>query len=299
MISEHKISQRQACKAVSIPRTTQQYKPVSRAADDEVIEQLDAVIQKHPSIGFWQCFHRLRQAGFRWNHKRVYRIYTLLQMNIRRRSRKRLPARVKQALFSPGAPNEVWSLDFIHDTLWDGRKFRMLNILDDFNRELLHIETDFSLPCLRVIRVLEYLREFRGLPAMIRVDNGPEFISHQLDAWCKANKIILAFIQPGKPTQNAYVERCNGNIRRELLNAYVFYSLDDVRKKAEEWMNDYNNVRPHKSLGYLPPLKFTEKQGRQLYPQTANGNHPKIEESRFVDKAGTSRENHTFNWHEK
>ena len=143
----------------------------------------------------------------------------------------------------------------------------MLNILDEFNRELLHIETDFSLPCLRVIRVLEYLREFRGLPAMIRVDNGPEFISHKLDGWCKDNKITLVFIQPGKPTQNAYIERCNGNIRRELLNAYVFHSLDDVREKAEEWMNDYNNVRPHKSLGYLPPVMFTQKQRSQLYPQ--------------------------------
>lgn len=146
----------------------------------------------------------------------------------------------------------------MNDTLWDGRKFRMLNILDDFNQELLHIETDLSLSSLRVIRVLEYLREFRGLPKMIRVDNGPEFISHKLGGWCKENKINLVFIQPGKPTQNAYVERCNGNIRRELLNAYVFHSLDNVREKAGKWMNDYNNVRPHKSLGYLPPIRFTE-----------------------------------------
>jgi putative transposase len=296
MISEHKVSQRQACKAVSIPRTTQQYKPVAKA-DDQVIEQLHALIEKHPSIGFWQCFYRLRQAGFPWNHKRVYRIYTLLQMNIRRRSKKRLPARVKQALYQPGAPNEVWSLDFMNDTLWDGRKFRMLNILDDYNRELLHIETDLSLPSLRVIRVLEYLREFRGLPRMIRVDNGPEFISHKLDGWCKDNKIDLVFIQPGKPTQNAYVERCNGNIRRELLNAYVFHSLDDVRTKAEDWMNDYNNLRPHKSLAYLPPNVFMGKQGKQLYPQTANKNHSKIEESRFVDNADTATANYTFKRH--
>ena len=122
----------------------------------------------------------------------------------------------------------------------------MLNVIDDFNRQVLRIETDTSLPSQRVIRVLEQLKETRGLPNMIRVDNGPEFISHKLDAWCKDHKITLAFIQPGKPTQNAYVERFNGSIRRELLNAYVFRTLDEVREKAFEWQEDYNHYRPHK-----------------------------------------------------
>jgi putative transposase len=144
----------------------------------------------------------------------------------------------------------------MNDTLWDGRRFRLLNIIDDYNREVLHIESDLSLPTVRLLRVLEYLKEFRGLPQMIRVDNGPEFISHKLDVWCREHQISLAFIQPGKPMQNAFVERCNGNIRKELLNAYVFTSLTEVRQKTERWRIDYNTSRPHKSLGYLPPEEF-------------------------------------------
>lgn len=179
-----------------------------------------------------------------------------MKLNIRRRSKKRLPERVKQALYQPATINEVWSIDFMSDTLWDGRRFRLLNIIDDYNREVLHIETDLSLPALRLIRVLEYLKEFRGLPQIIRTDNGPEFISNKLDMWCRENKIERAFIQPGKPMQNGFVERCNGNIRKELLNAYVFMSLNDVREKAEQWRVDYNCSRPHQSLGFVPPAEF-------------------------------------------
>ena len=179
-----------------------------------------------------------------------------MQLNIRRRAKKRLPARVKQALFQPDQINQVWSLDFMQDSLWDGRKFRILNIIDDYNRELLTVETDTSLPTLRVIRVLERLKQFRGLPQMIRVDNGPELISQKLDFWCKENKVELVFIQPGKPSQNGYVERFNGSIRKELFNAYVFKTISEVRDKVEEWMNDYNTERPHKALGYRSPVEL-------------------------------------------
>ncbi len=255
MVQEHGISQRQACKAVSLPRSTQRYKSKPNA-DEEVINQLQQLIEKHPAIGFWQSYYRIRRKGFVWNHKRVYRVYTELKLNIRRRFRKRLPQRVKQSLYQPKGLNEVWSIDFMSDTLWDGRRFRLLNIIDDYNREVLHIESDLSLPTQRLIRVLEYLKEFRGLPQMIRVDNGPEFISHKLDAWCRENKISIAFIQPGRPMQNGFVERCNGNIRKELLNAYVFTSLNELREKAEEWRQDYNCSRPHQSLGFVPPMEY-------------------------------------------
>ena len=255
MIEQHEISQRQACKAVSLPRSTKRYWPKPKA-DSEVIDQLQQLVEKHPAIGFWQSYYRIRRKGFLWNHKKVYRVYTDMKLNIRRRYRKRLPQRVKQSLYQPAGINEVWSIDFMNDTLWDGRRFRLLNIIDDYNREILHIESDLSLPTVRLIRVLEYLREFRGLPQMIRVDNGPEFISHKLDMWCREHKISLAFIQPGKPMQNGFVERCNGNIRKELLNTYVFTSLTEVREKAEEWRQDYNCSRPHQSLGFVPPVEF-------------------------------------------
>lgn len=252
MITEHGVSERQACKAVQLPRSTYQYKHKEKD-DNEIITLLGELVDKHPSIGFWSCFYRLRNMGYGWNHKHVYRVYTAMQLNIRRRAKKRLPARAKQELMQPTRPNQVWSLDFMADSLWDGKKYRILNILDDFNREVLAIDTDTSIPALRVIRVLEQLKDSRGLPEMIRVDNGPEFISQKLDYWCKDNKVQLFFIQPGKPTQNGYVERLNGSIRKELLNAYVFRSLSEVREKVQEWMDDYNMFRPHKALGYKSP----------------------------------------------
>jgi putative transposase len=252
MIEEHGVSRRQACKALSVPRSTYQYIPKVKN-DSPIIKELESLVTKHPAIGFWQSYFRIRRKGFIWNHKRVYRVYTGLHLNIRRRFKKRLPTRVKQSLFQPQSINEVWSIDFMSDSLWDGRRYRILNIIDDYNREMLSMEADLSLPALRVIRVLEYLKEFRGLPQMIRVDNGPEFISNALDEWCRQHHITLTYIQPGKPMQNGYVERCNGSVRKELLNANVFYSLKEVREKIEEWMTDYNYHRPHESLNYRAP----------------------------------------------
>ena len=257
MIQEHHISIRQACKSVGIHLSSFYYQAKLKE-DESIIDSLNELITQQPAIGFWQCHHRLRIKGFRWNHKRVYRVYTSMGLNIRRRSKKRLPARKKQTLFQPEKINQVWSIDFMNDSLWNGNSFRLLNVIDDYNREILWMEVDTSLPALRVIRVLECLKESRGLPEMIRLDNGPEFISHKLDMWCKTNRITLAFIQPGKPTQNAYVERCNGNIRRELLNAYVFRTVDEIKIKAEQWRVDYNQNRPHKALKYKTPAQLLE-----------------------------------------
>lgn len=258
MVEEHGVSQRQACKALRMPRSSYQYKPKPKN-DMPVIQALEEMVAKHNSIGFWQSHYRLRRKGHQWNHKKVYRIYTALGLNIRRRSKKRLPARAKQALFRPESINQMWSMDFMSDSLWSGRSFRLLNIIDDYNREMLTMEVDFSLPAQRVIRVLEFLELVRGLPKMIRVDNGPEFISKQLDQWCRDKGIELVFIQPGKPMQNGYVERCNGSVRRELLNANTFSSLEEVREKAREWMEDYTRERPHESLGYKTPADLLEQ----------------------------------------
>lgn len=236
---------------MGLSRTTYQYKRKARD-DGDVQEALTTLTTRHPSIGFWQCGCRLWNKGHWWNHKRIYRVYTEMKLNIRRGAKKRLPARVKHPLTIPTAPNQVWSMDFLSDSLTDGRRFRLLNIPDDFNRESLAIEIDTSLPSLRVIRVLEKRTAARGCPASIRCDNGPEFICHQLEEWCseKSRRIRLQFIQPGRPLQNAYIERKNGSIRRELLNVYLFNSLTEARALSEECRIDYNSERPHKSLGY-------------------------------------------------
>lgn len=258
MVEEKNLSIRQACQLVNVPRSSYSYVP--RPDKNQVVrQQLQMLIEKHPAIGFWQSYYRIRRMNFNWNHKRVYNVYTEMGLNIRRRNRKRLPARVKHALFNPQTINQTWSIDFMSDSLWDGSKIRLLNVIDDCNREILWIEADTSLPTLRVIRVLEALKETRGLPQMIRVDNGPEFISFKLDHWCKENKIELVFIQPGKPSQNAFIERCNGNIRKEFLNAYIFKTIDEVRIKAEEWKMDYNHLRPHSALNYQTPAEMKIK----------------------------------------
>jgi putative transposase len=258
MVEDHQVSERQACKTLSLPRSSYRYRHKVKN-DEPVISELNHLVDRHPSIGFWQSYHRIRNHGHPWNHKRVYRVYTAMQLNIRRRAKKRLPARVKQTLMQPDGPNQVWSVDFMSDSLWNGKTFRLLNVIDDFNREILSVEADTSLPALRVIRVLEQLKQTRGLPMMIRVDNGPEFISFKLDYYCRQNHVTLIFIQPGKPTQNAFIERCNGSIRKELLSAYVFQSLSEVRVKIREWVKDYNENRPHKALGYLTPREAYDK----------------------------------------
>lgn len=242
---------------MGLSRSSYQYK--HKLKDDiEIQDALTAVVSKHPAIGFWQSYYRFRNKGKSWNHKRVRRVYRQMKLNIRRRAKKRLPERVKQPLIIPAVANHTWSIDFMSDALTDGRKFRLLNVIDDYNRESLAIEVDTSLPSLRVQRVLNKLINERSKPSIIRVDNGPEFISHVLQQWCDDNKIMLHYIQPGRPMQNAYIERNNGSIRRELLNTFLFDSLAEVRIMTEEWRSDYNHERPHKALGYLSPVKYAE-----------------------------------------
>jgi putative transposase len=256
MQQSHQLSQRQACKVIRLPRSSYAYTKAAKPIDHLIMEQLSALVDRHPSIGFWKCYHRLRRADYHWNHKRVYRVYTAMKLNIRRRAKKRLPSRVKQPLFQPERANQVWSMDFMQDSLWSGRKYRLLNIMDDFNRELLAIEVDSSLPALRVIRVLNWLKEDRGVPQVIRVDNGPEFISNRLSQWCEKNGVELRFIQPGKPTQNAFIERLNGSLRREVLNAYAFINIQQATETIYRWMQDYNHNRPHQALGNKTPAEY-------------------------------------------
>lgn len=258
MVKTHKISISQACNNIGLSRSSYYYS-LKTKNDTEVIEAINSVIDKHPRYGFYNLFKRLRRKGFEFNHKKVYRVYRALGLNIRRKTKRRLPERIKQPLVSPLYPNELWSMDYMSDTLWSGKGYRVLNIIDEFNREFLEVEIDSSLPSSRVIDTLQRACEYRGYPKAIRVDNGPEFISNKLEEWCEENNIELQFIEPGKPTQNSRVERFNGTLRRELLDAYIFRTLKEARETIEWWMSDYNRDRSHSSLGDLSPLEYLEK----------------------------------------
>jgi putative transposase len=262
LTEEHRLSVQRACQIAGFSRTafyraqTADTASTAAEADEPVITALQAVVAQHGRWGFWKCFRRLRAQGYAWNHKRVYRVYRALRLNHVRRTKKRVPKRVFVPLTAPPRLNDTWAMDFMGDSLYSGRTFRLFNVLDEGNREALAIEIDVSLPSVRVIAVLEQLVAMHGTPRQLRCDNGPEFIAEALRAWCVQHGIILTFIQPGKPNQNAYIERFNRSFRHEVLDAWVFTSLADVREISEDWRQRYNTERAHDSLGNLPPLTF-------------------------------------------
>ena len=208
----------------------------------------------HQRWGFGLCFLYLRNVkGFRWNHKRVYRIYRELELNLRIKPKRRIKRDKPDALSVPTAINQVWSIDFMSDSLSDGRLLRTFNVLDDYNREGLAIEVDRSLPSLRIQRSLEQIIEWRGKPAAIRLDNGPENIAQSLVDWANDKQITLIYIQPGKPTQNAYAERYNRTVRHEWLDLHMFNTVEQAQQLATEWLWMYNNERPNSAIGGVPP----------------------------------------------
>jgi putative transposase len=248
-----------SCRCVGLSRAAYYKKPSGCDRDADVIRAINAEIDKHPRWGFWKTFKALRRKGHRWNHKRVYRVYCKLNLNQKRRAKKRLPKRIKRPLLVPQRPNQVWSADFMSDTLYTGKRFRTFNVIDDFNREALQIEIDTSLTSKRLIRVFERLKLERGLPDTLRVDNGPEFLSGAFVAWAESNGMTIQYIQPGEPNQNAYIERFNRTYRNELLDLYLFRNLAEVRDATYWWMIEYNEQRPHDSLNDLTPVEYMEK----------------------------------------
>lgn len=252
---EYDVSERQACAMFGISRSVQRYTPHPRD-DQAIIDVLLTLAHRHPELGFGQLYKRIRRQGHRWNHKRIYRVYCALKLNKRRRGKKRLPARHPEPLAVSQAVNACWSADFMSDALWNGRRFRTFNVVDDFNREALAIEIDFSLPATRVIRVLDRLAAWRGYPAKLRLDNGPEFVAVEMADWAEEHGVALEFIKPGRPMQNGFVERFNRTYREAVLDMYVFNSLDEVRHHTEQWLKEYNEDRPHESLGNLTPREY-------------------------------------------
>ncbi len=248
------MSVRQACKAFGLSETCYRYVGKRDEENGEVAQWLLRLTDNHRTWGFGLCFLYLRNVkGYGWNHKRVYRIYRELELNLRIKPRRRLVRQAPVPLAVPTALNQVWSMDFMHDQLADGRSIRLFNVIDDFNREALGIEIDFSLPSERVIRSLNQIIGWRGKPMAIRCDNGPEYLSAAITAWAARTGIKLEYIQPGKPQQNAYVERFNRTVRYEWLSLYHWENLDHVQQFATDWMWTYNHDRPNMALGGLTP----------------------------------------------
>jgi putative transposase len=260
-VREHRLPIQRACRIVGLSRTAFYRVPRSSTErDSEVIAALGDMVAKRPRWGFWKCYDRMRIEGRPWNHKRVHRVYCALRLNLPRRTRRRIPTRQPLPLDTPSALNAIWSLDFMHDTLYDGRRFRPLNVLDDGNREALGIEVSTSIPSQRAIRMMEQLIELHGRPAALRLDNGSELTSHAFVDWAKQREIELRFIQPGKPNQNAFIERFNRTYRTEVLNAYVFESIEQVQQITDAWLIEYNEERPHDALGRVPPLSYLPRE---------------------------------------
>ncbi len=236
------LSERRACALVGTARSSYRYapSPEREQAERELRQRLRELAGERRRFGYRRLLIFLGREGWRVNHKRVYRLYRQEGLAVRRRKRKRVGAVERQPLATPTEPNQRWSMDFVADALNDGRRFRSLNIVDDYNRRCLAAEVDTSLPGGRVVRVLERLRELEGLPEVLVVDNGPEFAGQALDAWAYQRGVQLRFIEPGKPVQNAFIESFNGKFRDECLNEHWFVSLHDAREKIEAWRREYN-----------------------------------------------------------
>ena len=253
-------SERRCCRVLAIDRSTKRYRPVERQ-DDELRAKLKELAQQHPKWGVVQLTTVVRREQVHPpNHKRVERLYREERLQLRGRRKKR-PSWVKRGTpaVKPTAPNECWSMDFIHDALGSGRRIKMLTIVDQFSRESPALEVDTSIRGWKVAEILDRLAEHHALPREIVVDNGPEFRSLALDQWAYQRGVKLRFIEPGKPTQNAFIERFNGRVRDECLNLHWFQTLAEAKTMIEAWREEYNSYRPHGSLGGLTPLEFLSR----------------------------------------
>jgi len=248
---------RLVCQVFSISETCYRYEARLSDENAEIADWLLRLTTTHRRWGFGLCFLYLRNTQQKcWNHKRVYRIYCDLELNLRIKPKRRIKRDKPEALSVPLDINQVWSMDFMSDSLANGHALRTFNVIDDYNREGLGIEVGLSLPSARVIRALEQIIEWRGKPSAIRCDNGPEYISQTLIDWANGQHITLLYIQPGKPTQNAYIERFNRTARHEWLDLHLFETVEQAQLLATQWLWTYNNERPHTAIGGIPPRQL-------------------------------------------
>lgn len=260
----YKVSERRVCRVISLPRTTKRYESRPDPINVEVSKRLLEIAEKKPRYGSPRLHIMLRREGLKINHKRTERLYRRLGLSLRRKQRKkRFRSETRGLLPPPTHRNQYWAMDFVSDQLTNGLRFRSLTLVDVLTKECPEIEAARSLPGQRVVQVLDRLAFIHGKPEVIILDNGPEMISKVLDQWAYDNGVKLHFIEPGKPTQNGFIESFNGKFRDECLNAHWFSDLADARKKISRWRHEYNNERPHSSLGNLTPNEFVATLGQQ------------------------------------
>jgi len=253
------VSERRACEVISQPRMTQRYKIKQPDKDKVLTKEIKKLAKRHKRYGYRMITAKLRQSGWIVNHKRVQRIWQKegLQVPYRRKFKKAKGSSENScAVKKTEYPNHVWTYDFMSDQTEDGRKLKLLTVLDEFTRESPAIEVGRSMKAKDVIAVLEYLFMVRGVPKFIRSDNGPEFIADKIKKWLKQKHVGTLYIEPGSPWENGYIESFNGKLRDDVLDREVFYSVKQARVIVENWRLEYNNHRPHSGLGYMTPAAF-------------------------------------------
>ena len=272
MVNEVGLSERRACRLVGLSRDAYRHPPVvdepTRALTTKIIE----IAHLRRRFGYRRIHDLVRPAFPAVNHKKIYRLYTEAGLTVRKRKKAKRPIGARQPLAAARAANQVWSMDFVSDSLVNGRRLKCLTVADDFSHECVDIAVDFGIGGAYVTRVLDQAATFRGYPAVVRTDNGPEFTSRAFMGWCQTNGIRHLLIEPGKPMQNGYIESFNGKFRDECLNEHWFNALAEARDTIAVWRIDYNEVRPHSSCGRIPPARYAA-----MHRQQNIGDTPKTE----------------------
>jgi putative transposase len=264
IIERFGLSVRRACKLVGLSRTSFGYKPVVKPDEEALRRRLRKLAETRRRFGYPRLHVLLWRAGFMINHKRTERIYRQEGLILRIRRRKKMSSLLRTEMPKPSYPNHIWSMDFMRDSLACGRTLKVLSVVDEYTRKCFRIEVDTSINGVRVARALTEISQTEGLPEIIIIDNGPEFIGNALDVWAYQRGVKLTFIRPGKPVENAYIESFNGRFRDECLNENWFLTLDHAREIIEKWRIDYNSERPHSSLGYLTPEEFIRQESEKF-----------------------------------